>query len=312
MGLLQLAARQLAKVPPARAHDVFYQRGFHLLPRHFYSPVPEIEDIPVSYWEQVSDMPGVDVNETAALEFLRDVLSPHMTEFRNLFPLNAPQSSSSNPRQFYLLNGTYMAVDAHVYYAIIRQTQPAQIVEVGAGNSTLLAVAAGRRNQQAGGLGPEMTLIEPYPWEVFEQGLPGVARLLRQRLQDVDRSLFEELTAGDILFIDSSHVLRAGNDVEMLYLEILPRLNPGVLVHIHDVSLPRPYPRLYFEQRTYWNEQQLLQAFLAFNSAFEVVWPANLMLIRHPGEVRAVVPEVNAMRERFPSAEPTAFWIRRR
>jgi hypothetical protein len=82
------------------------------------------------------------------------------------------------------------------------------------------------------------------------------------------------------------------------------------MVHIHDVSLPKAYPKVYFDNQTYWNEQDLLQAFLAFNSRFEVIWPGNYMMLRHPERLLEAFPEIERMRERYPSSEPTAFWIR--
>src|SRR5262249_5831168 len=155
-----------------------------------------------------------------------------------------------------------------VYYALIRHFRPKRIIEIGSGNSTVLAAAACMTNQKEYGAAPRLTAIEPYPNEILKKGLPGLTELIDQPLQKVDLGLFQTLEEGDILFIDSSHVLRAGNDVELEYLEIIPRLKPGVFVHVHDVSLPRRYPKCYFDQQLFWNEQQLLQAFLAFNSRF--------------------------------------------
>jgi|tagenome__1003787_1003787.scaffolds.fasta_scaffold20742861_2 hypothetical protein len=308
--LAEVAARQLASMKGNPGHDTFYRRGFHLLRRSYYSPIPEVGDIDSGYWDQLSDLPGIDLNEGGALDLMREVFPEFLAEFRERFPNEKP--ADWQPGQFYLINGSYMAVDAQVYYALIRHHRPARIVEIGAGNSTLVAIAAGAANAAAGGSAPKLTSIEPYPWGIFRDGLPGLSELITKRLQEVDLGLFETLEAGDILFIDSSHVLRAGNDVELEYLEILPRLKPGVLVHIHDISLPERYPRVYFEEQNYWNEQQLLQAFLAFNSAFEVLWPGNAMLLRHRDEVMAAFPEIDAMRAAYPSSEPTAFWIRRR
>jgi predicted O-methyltransferase YrrM len=291
------------------AHDVFYRRGFHLLRRHFYSAVPDAEDIPEGYWDHRSQLPGIDLNEASGLRLLGDVFPRYTGEFRELFPLERP--TDCQPGQFYLLNGTYMAVDAQVYFALIRHLQPRRIIEIGAGNSTLLAIAAGQANARSEGIAPRLTAIEPFPWEIFRNGLPGLTDLVEQRLQNVDIHTFDELGEGDILFIDSSHVLRAGNDVELEYLEILPRLRPGVLVQIHDISLPLRYPKAYFDRQNYWNEQQLLQAFLEFNSGFEVVWPGNFMLINHPDRVLQVFPELGEMRRRYPGSEPSSFWIRR-
>ena len=136
--------------------------------------------------------------------------------------------------------------------------------------------------------------------------------MIPKKVQDVGLELFTSLEAGDILFIDSSHVLRAGNDVQWEYLEVLPQLAPGVMVHIHDVSLPKAYPKVYFDSHLYWNEQDLLQAFLTFNSRFEVIWPGNYMMLRYPEKMLQVFPEIDRMRRAFPSAEPAAFWMRSR
>jgi hypothetical protein len=113
-----------------------------------------------------------------------------------------------------------------------------------------------------------------------------------------------------MLFIDSTHVLREGSDVQFEYLELLPALPPNVFVHVHDISLPRRYPRCYVEQGIFWNEQYLLQAFLAYNSRFEVLWAGNYLLLRHPALMQATFPEIAAMRSRYPLAEPSALWMR--
>jgi hypothetical protein len=123
-------------------------------------------------------------------------------------------------------------------------------------------------------------------------------------------SYFEQLESGDILFIDSSHVIRSGNDVHYEFLEILPRLKPGVLVHIHDISLPKPYPEVYFDNHLYWNEQYLLQAFLTFNDRFEIMWPGNYMMLNYPDKMLSTFPEISRMRQDYPQSEPTAFWMR--
>ena len=202
-----------------------------------------------------------------------------------------------------------MAGDAHVYYAMIRHHRPKRIVEIGGGNSSLLAAAACRRNQQEYGVKPHLTVVEPYPGE-WLKGVPGLDVLLEQRIQEVDMSVFNSLQAGDIFFIDSSHVLRPGGDVQREYCEILPRLAPGVLVHIHDISLPKPYFHFYFQNHLYWNEQYLLQAFLTYNSPFEVMWPGTHMFMKYPKEVLKAFPEISAMKEKYPLAEPSSFWLR--
>ena len=104
--------------------------------------------------------------------------------------------------------------------------------------------------------------------------------------------------------------MRTGNDVQHIYLDLLPVLKDGVYVHVHDVSLPLPYPRVYFDMQLYWNEQYLLQAFLMFNSRVKVIWPGNYMMLKCPEKMMVVFPEIADMRAVWPSSEPTAFWMR--
>ena len=304
----RVAALLISRLPSGdeQFFAIFERRGLHLLRKSYYSPIPH--DVPPGYWDAISELPGLDMNERAALTFLRDVVAPFMPEFRAAFPIEKQADAS----RFYLLNGFYMAVDAHVLYAIIRHGKPRRIVEIGSGNSTRLAAAACLKNREETGRTTSLVAIEPYPNADLRAGFDGLTELIPKRLQEVGLAPFQALEGGDLLFIDSTHVLRAGNDVELEYLEILPRLASGVLVHVHDVSLPRRYPKLYFDQGLFWNEQQLLQAFLAFNERFEVLWPGNYMLLKHPQEVRTIFPEIDDMRRLYPFSEPTAFWMRTR
>ena len=305
------AARALSRWPAPDAERAvraaFAGSGFHLLRKHYYLPIPDEADLS-GFQERLSGLPGVEMNDRGALELLETVFPRYMDEFRAAVPLKAPPGAG--PAAFHLINGTFMAVDAQVYYALIRHGKPRRIVEIGGGNSSVLAGMACERNRAEDGRAPRLTVVEPYPGEALGKGFPGLSGLVAAKVQDADPSLFSTLSAGDILFIDSSHVLRAGGDVQLEYLEILPRLAPGVLVHVHDISLPKPYPRVYFEQGLYWNEQYLLQAFLAFNARFEVLWPGNYMMIRYPERVCAAFPEYHAMRREYPQSEPSSFWMR--
>ena len=297
----------LSEIKGNPAHDIFYSHGFHLLRKHFYLPIPDDSDVADGFWEKRSELVGVDMNESFAKKLLVDVFPNYMEEFRSKFPIYAPD----DPRQFYLINGGYMAVDAHVYYGLIRHYKPRHIIEIGAGNSTILAGVACLQNESETGQSTDLSAIDPYPYDFLASGeVPGLTRMIKAKIQDVDVDLFKSLEANDILFIDSSHVLKSGGDVQMEYLEILPRLAPGVLVHIHDVSLPRAYPHVYYDNYLYWNEQYLLQAFLAFNSKFEVIWPGNYMMLNHPDLVLNVFPEFQIMRQHYPLSEPSAFWMR--
>jgi hypothetical protein len=300
--------RWRSEVPERKVREIFTGRGFHFLRPHYYLPIPEREDIDAGYHLAGSGLPGLEMNEAAGLELMEQVLPPYLAEFRERIPLGP--EAGDDPKRFFLLNGTFMAVDAQVYYGLIRHFRPGRIVEVGGGRSSVLAGIACLRNRDETGAEPRLEVIEPYPGDMFRGGFPGLSELLPVKVQEVPLERFTSLRGGDILFTDSSHVLRAGNDVQRLYLEIFPRLAPGVLVHVHDVSLPRPYPSVYFENGWYWNEQYLLQAFLAFNSRFEVLWPGNHLMIRFPDRILAAFPEFLKMRELYPQSEPTSFWMR--
>ncbi|SDJ71296.1 MULTISPECIES: class I SAM-dependent methyltransferase [Bradyrhizobium] len=304
--LARLIAPKLAAMPGNPGHGIFYPHGLHLLPKHFYLPIPDDGDQLDTFWTTPSKMVGVEMNSASQLMLIKDVLPRHLAEFRKRFPITEAKAKG----EFYLLNGSYMAVDAHVYYSLIREIKPKRIVEIGTGYSTILACQAGRLNKEQYGRSPVITAIDPYPWEVFKDGLAGLNEVVPKKVQDVPLDVFTSLEAGDILFIDSTHALRSGSDVQYEFLEILPRLAPGVLVHVHDVSLPLPYPKVYYDTQTYWNEQYLLQAFLAHNSRFEVVWAGNYMLINHPDVVLETFPEFRLMKDKWTSSEPTAFWIR--
>jgi len=307
MLLARMLAKELARSDGNPAHDVFSAQGFHLLRKHFYVPVPDEGDLPGEFWDQESSLPGLEIDPDACMQWYRGGPARYLEEFRATYPIERPQDGGG----FWLLNGGYMAVDAHVYYTLVRHLKPRRIVEIGAGNSTLLSAAACLKNKEETGRETQLTLIEPYPWDIFKDGVAGVSELLMRKVQDVPLEVFESLGEGDILFIDSSHVLRMGNDVQFEYLEVLPRLAPGVYVHVHDISLPRPYPKVYFDNQLYWNEQYLLQAFLALNSAFEISWPSNYLMLKRARQMHETFPEIARMREHYPSSEPTSFWMRR-
>ncbi|MGI8606030.1 MAG: class I SAM-dependent methyltransferase [Gaiellaceae bacterium] len=286
-----------------RTQATFDRLGFHLLPHHYYVPIPEQADLTESFWQAESELVGVDTNEQGALELV-EILRPHIEELRAAVPLEETPGA-----RFHLLNSAFMAVDAHVYYGLLRHFQPETVIEVGAGWSTLVALAANEANRVGGGKGARLVAVDPFPSPVLES-LEDDVEIVPAKLQDVELERFTALRSGDVLFVDSTHVLRAGGDVQRAYCEIFPRLAPGVLVHVHDVSLPRPYPRSYFDNRWYWNEQYVLQTFLAFNSRFEVLWPGNVMAGRHPEAVAELFPELAVMRRVFPQSEPSSFWMR--
>ena len=171
-----------------------------------------------------------------------------------------------------------MTGDGHAYYSLIRNIKPATIIEIGSGQSTLLANHAIDKNvEECTKDTCQLKVIDPYCVYELEK-LKRLTELKICRLQEVSFSYFHQLKSGDILFIDSSHTLKSGGDVWMEYCEIIPRLNSGVYVHIHDISLPKPYSISYYHSHWYWNEQYVLQTLLTNNDKLEIVWAGAYLL----------------------------------
>ena len=289
-----------------KIHDIFYQSGFHFINRHYEVPIPEEDDLA---YERNSQLVGIDMNDNQQRKFLNDVILKYKHEF-NEFPIH----KTDNPQQFYLVNSNFMAGDGNAYYSLIRYLKPKTIIEIGSGNSTLLAIHAIDKNMEesAGEVGYNCNLIsiEPYPRVSLLEVKDRLKELKICKVQEVELDYFNQLVSGDILFIDSSHVLRSGGDVWWEYCEILPRLKKGVYVHVHDISLPKPYPRVYFDNYSYYNEQYLLQALLCYNSKFEVMFAGTYFFDKYSEKLACLSPEYERMREAYPLAEPSSFWIR--
>ena len=148
---------------------------------------------------------------------------------------------------------------------------------------------------------------EPWPNAILRAGLPGLTRLEPRRAQEIPAEAFDALEADDILFIDSSHVVQVGGDVTHLFLQVLPCLKPGVVVHVHDIFLPHDYPRAWvMEHHRFWTEQYLLHAFLLFNRGFEVLLAPAWLAAHHPEALAAAIPSYDAA-----CGRPGSFWMRR-
>jgi predicted O-methyltransferase YrrM len=279
------------------------KRGFLVFEKSYYLPIPDKNDLDFC---RDTDLAGINIDEKIAFGLLDEVLSKYKKEF-NAFPVG----KTDDPQKYYLLNGGYMAIDGNVYYSLIRNLKPAKIIEIGSGNSTLLAAHAIAANRRESGVNSKLICIEPYPSESLKNLKNSFISLVEKKVQEVRLEEFNMLQANDILFIDSSHVLKSGGDVWWEYCEILPRLKSGVYVHIHDISLPKPYPTVYFDQDLFFNEQYLLQAFLTHNDKFEIIWPGNYLMSKYPEKMKAFFsPEYDLMRGKYPYSEPTGFWMK--
>lgn len=290
-----------------RRHFALWQRrGIHALPVHYYSPVPDTRELPQALFQAESAMVGVSLDDAPQLALL-DHLEARWREAW----LRFPREKLEDPTRFSLANSSFPPVDAEMLYALLREGRPSRMVEVGSGHSTLLAAQAFHENAADGPAG-ELVAIEPFPdaklRRALAAGLPGLTRIVERRVQEVPLDEFTRLGPGDVLFIDSSHVLRTGGDVRFEFLEVLPRLAPGVRVHVHDVFLPGEYPREWlYDNAWFFNEQYLLQAFLAFNERFRVLWASHFMATRHGERLRRAFPAFADLPHRLPAS----FWLER-
>jgi hypothetical protein len=238
--------------------------GFDIVLKTFYSPVPHLDELLPGTFDRVSELSGLAWELDGQLTFIRERLAEPAAEFRP--PARAPEGSLSYASE----NKSYSLLDATVAYGMVRWLRPNRVVELGSGHSTLVTAQAGRRNR-AEGSPLHLEVYDPYPSGAIDE-LPGLSALHRVPAQHVPLSVFEGLDDGDVLFVDTTHVVKIGSEVNFIVLEVLPRLREGVVVHIHDVFLPFEYPRRWMEDfALYWNEQYLLQAFLAHNENYEIL-----------------------------------------
>jgi len=276
--------------------------GFHITRNHFYEPIPDTRTLKDDLWEKQSELVGIDMNEEGQINLLSLFSSKFRKEYES-FPRN-----TSIPYQYYIDNGSFESVDGEILYCIIRHFKPKKIFEIGSGYSTYLSAQAILKNKEEDNdYECELVAIEPYPNDILKAGFPGLSKLIPKKVQDIPLSEFKKLRENDILFIDSSHVLKIGSDVQYEYLEILPRLHKGVIVHLHDIFLPAEYPKKgILEDYRFWTEQYLLQAFLTLNDSFRVLFAASYMHLKHPDKLEACFSSYKRD-ERWPGS----FWIRR-
>jgi len=270
--------------------------GVYPLVDHYYEPMinPRHLRHPMS---QPRDLPGLPIDLPAAMDLLRGTL--RMEEMAGISG-TAPVGDSP---AYHWDNSFFGPLDAAVLHGMVRRLKPRRILEVGCGMSTLAAQQAIARNTAEGAAPCRHTCIEPYE-NAWLAALP--IDLVRDTAETADPALVDALEAGDILFIDSSHMIRPQGDVLTEVLSWLGRLKPGVAVHIHDVFTPRDYPEAMIrDHRFFWNEQYLVEAFLAFNPRFRVTLPLHHMMLTDPAALLALCP-AQADAARTP---PTSFWF---
>lgn len=281
--------------------------GIHLSPVHFYSALPEFSQRSDAFYNEVFDMPGLKLDAVAQGEFANSVVNGAcVDEFHNF-----PQSEvASRVYEWHHSLGFMDKRDSLFLYCFVRNTSPEKIIEIGGGTSTSLMAAAVRANKRDG-ISIDLRSIEPFPVGALsryvdgESEFPGLNELISQPLEKVDKKFFQTLTKGDVLFIDSSHVFREGGDVELELMHIIPQLRSGVIIHIHDILLPRRYTKDMALNSRFYNEQYFLWAFLAFNSEFEILWMPSWLAENHADKFPQAFEKYATL------SSPDSFWFRR-
>jgi predicted O-methyltransferase YrrM len=273
-----------------------YELGWE--PGHFYSPIPDLDDIrrreATIFRGADAPLAGIDLREEAQLALLGD-LGAESAEH--------PWGREARAGVRYRFeNPNFQEGEALVLLALMRLARPRRVIEVGSGYSSCALLDVNDRFLDGT---VRCTFIEPYPELLHELVGDKQLDVRPAPVQEVPLPLFDELGRDDMLIIDSTHVAKVGSDVNHLMFEVLPRLAPGVLVHVHDIFQGFEYSREWVYQGRAWNEAYVLRAFLMFNSAWEIVFFNSYIAARHPEAFAASLP---------PAAESpgASLWLRRR
>lgn len=255
---------------------------------HYYSPIVDPATV-VPYYSRerkrlCDDLGAIAIDQRSMCELWKSWLAFGEPQFNE---------TRAEGRRFFSNNGNYCFSDAAVLRAIIAENKPRRIVEIGSGNSTACMLDT---VDEFGLDETQLTCIEPYPHRLNAIMRPSDASrvdIIKKPVQDVPLSVFAELNANDILFIDSTHVLKTGSDVHFELFHILPILADGVLVHFHDCPFPFEYPpKWVLQENRSWNEVYALRAFLMYNKAFNVVFWTTLMVTAYSELLRETMPRM--------------------
>lgn len=250
--------------------------GLNVIPSNFYSSIPSIRDVMESF-EYSGAVPYLDEQIFNANRL--------QTELESLVSFGVdfdPQVDGDENicTSYFWKNSQFSYCDAMAYYAFLRKTKPKHVIEIGAGFSSLVALAAIKAN----GCG-RLTCIEPYPRPFLENN--DEITLIKKRAQDIGADeLNAMLSDGDVLFIDSTHTVKSGSDCLHIYLRLLPAIRSNIFVHVHDIFLPFGMPQDWLlDLQIHWTEQYLLLAWITdnpyvtvfFGSAYNMKFNADLM-----------------------------------
>jgi len=283
---MDLHVKQLAKGAIGTLHRAALHAGIVVLPNHYYTPIADTHELRKlqKFWAKRSPMTGVRMNVAAQGNCLSEMVKPYEPEYRGNATYKEAVSKAFGPGFGY--------IEAQCLHGVLRALKPRKICEVGSGVSTFCMLRAIARNEKEGH-SAKITCIEPNPSKFLNGIKNKKIDLIETPVQALDPEFFLCLNAGDLLFIDSTHAIKPGGDVIYLYLEVIPRLRPGVIVHIHDIYLPYLYQRDLLNLRTLfqWSETALLLALITGNDRLSVVFCLSLLHYDAPDVLASVFPE---------------------
>ncbi|MCF2146677.1 class I SAM-dependent methyltransferase [Desmonostoc muscorum LEGE 12446] len=237
-------------------------------PGHFYSPIPSIAEIKLKEKEIFGDLPqelsGINLCESEQVALFH--------QFQHYYHDLPFEAHKKEGLRYFFENPAYSYSDAIFLYCMIRYAQPKKIIEVGSGFSSCVILDVNELNFSEK---ISCTFIEPYPdllLSLMKNKDRDKVKIIASKLQDVELEKFSELSAGDILFIDSTHVSKVNSDVNYILFKILPYISSGVYIHFHDIFYPFEYPKAWIYEGRAWNESYLLRAFLSYNNRFKIVF----------------------------------------
>jgi Methyltransferase domain len=258
--------------------------GFDVLPRHFYSSIPDLRELSAhDAWKAQSTMAGVaGTDTTAQLAFLRNCCGSLGFTRYSVHARACERNGEEG----------YGPIESDVLFAFIARHLPAKVIQVGAGVSTAVILHAA----EVVGYKPEILCVDPYPNRFLtHSAASGAIHLIARKIQDVGIDLVTGLKSGDLLFVDSTHAVKPGGDVNYLILEVLPLLPAGAWVHFHDIYFPYDYQPSLFKTLFFSAESTLLQAFLICNPRYAIVLSLSMLHHARQEELREVLPSYHPM-----------------
>lgn len=285
----------LVRMPMSK--KIFFKVGVFPIIDHYYEPHFNPKKLKFSL-ESERHLPGIDFNLE---EQLQQIEKFNFNDELIQFPMD-----KSRDLEFYYNNVSFGPGDAEYLYNMIRFLKPKKIIEIGSGFSTLMASSALNKNKlEDANYSFSHICIEPYemPWLNNLE-----IEIIRKEVQEIELQFFSGLQGNDILFIDSSHIIRPQGDVLYEYLKILPSLNTNVYIHIHDIFTPGDYPEKWIKEYVrFWNEQYLVEAFMIFNKNFKIIGALNFLQNNYFDQLSSKCPILAKGKD----YNPGSFWIKK-